>query len=206
MKDLILTEWHKLNAEYYGRFRPLLALQLISRLVSLAFQWLITRYYLRSCKLQGKLIFTQGKPKVVNKGTIRVSNRVRIWSTVNQTRLSVGKGGLLEVGENTRLNGPTISATHEVRIGKHCRIAPHVIIMDGDFHDVNDRLSEGKKQSIIIEDHAWVATRAMVLKGVRIGKGAVVAAGSVVTKDVPDYTVVAGVPARIVKTLKPAQV
>jgi tetrahydrodipicolinate N-acetyltransferase len=46
----------------------------------------------------------------------------------------------------------------------------------------------------------------MVLKGVRIGKGAVVAAGSVVTKDVPDYTVVAGVPARIVKTLKPAQV
>jgi acetyltransferase-like isoleucine patch superfamily enzyme len=67
-------------------------------------------------------------------------------------------------------------------------------------------LSEGKKQSIIIEDHAWVATRAMVLKGVRIGKGAVVAAGSVVTKDVPDYTVVAGVPARIVKTLKPAQV
>lgn len=139
---------------------------------------------------------------MVNKGKLKIANKVRIWSSVNQARLSVGKGGYLEVGENTRLNGPTISATQQVIIGMHCRIAPHVIIMDGDFHDLNDRLSEGKKQSIIIEDHAWVATRAMVLKGVRIGRGAVVAAGSVVTKDVPPYTVVAGVPARIVKTLE----
>ena len=62
-------------------------------------------------------------------------------------------------------------------------------------------LAEGKSKPIIIEDDAWLATRCMVLKGVTIGKGAVVAAGAVVTKDVPPYTMVAGVPAKAIKKI-----
>lgn len=55
---------------------------------------------------------------------------------------------------------------------------------------------------IIIKDHAWISFNAIILKGVTIGKSAIVTAGAVVTKDVPDFTVVAGNPAKIVKYLE----
>lgn len=59
-----------------------------------------------------------------------------------------------------------------------------------------------KSEQIQIKDHAWISFNAIILKGVTIGKGAIVAAGAVVTKDVPDFTVVAGNPAKIVKYLE----
>lgn len=204
MKELIYRELEKIRQEKGGNASTLsLYLVLASRLLSLGFNWLISRWYLRRATSLGKIVFTQGKPRVINKGTLRIGNVTRVWSSVNQTRLSVGKGGLLEIGSDCRINGPTISANNRVIIGNHCRIAPHVIIMDDDFHDVNNRHAEGKGGQIIIKDHAWVATRAMVLKGVTIGRRAVVASGAVVTKDVPDYAVVAGVPAKIIRYLTP---
>jgi len=74
--------------------------------------------------------------------------------------------------------------------------------MDSDFHDTNDLNNEGMSAPIIIGNNVWIATRAMILKGVTIGDGAVVAAGAVVTKDVKPFTVVAGVPAKLIKQLK----
>jgi acetyltransferase-like isoleucine patch superfamily enzyme len=53
-----------------------------------------------------------------------------------------------------------------------------------------------------IEDDVWIATRVTILKGVRIGKGSVIAAGAIVTKDVPPYCVAAGTPARVVKKIE----
>lgn len=204
MKELIYRELEKIRQEKGARASVLsLYLVLAGRLLSLGFNWLISRWYLRRATSLGKIVFTQGKPRVINKGTLRIGNVTRVWSSVNQTRLSVGKGGVLEIGSDCRINGPTISANNRVIIGNHCRIAPHVIIMDDDFHDVNNRHAEGKGGQIIIKDHAWVATRAMVLKGVTIGRRAVVASGAVVTKDVPDYAVVAGVPAKIIRYLTP---
>ncbi|GAB4424774.1 MAG: hypothetical protein OHK0039_42170 [Bacteroidia bacterium] len=200
MKELIVKEIEKIRAERRAA-APVVYLLLGLRLLSLGTNWLLSRWYLRQATSLGRIVFTQGRPRVINKGTLRIGNVVRIWSSVNQVRLSVGKGAVLEIGDNTRLNGPIISASERVIIGKNCRIAPQVYIMDSDFHDVNDRLSAGKGGAIVIGDGAWVATRAMVLKGVTIGKGAVVASGSVVTKDVPPYTVVGGVPARFIKKL-----
>ena len=57
---------------------------------------------------------------------------------------------------------------------------------------------ESRYKHIVIEDNAWICTRAIVLQGVTIGEGAVVGAGSVVTKDVPPYSIVGGVPAKII--------
>ena len=170
---------------------------LLLRLIKLGFNFVLSRLYLHQVNSMGRIVFTRGRPKVINKGKIEIGNLVRIWSNVNRVRLSIGKHGYLRIGNNTRINGATISVQDEVLIGDNCRIAPHVIIMDGDFHGTVDRLSEGKKSRIIIEDNAWVATRAMILKGVTIGHHAVVAAGSVVTKDVAPYSFVAGVPAKV---------
>jgi acetyltransferase-like isoleucine patch superfamily enzyme len=74
--------------------------------------------------------------------------------------------------------------------------------MDGDFHGVDNRDEAGKSGEIIIGDNAWLATRSMVLKGVSIGEGATVAAGSVVTKDVAPYTLVGGIPAKLIRKLQ----
>jgi maltose O-acetyltransferase len=88
-----------------------------------------------------------------------------------------------------------------VKIGENVRIAPYTIILDSDFHDIKDHFADGPSKPVIIEDNVWLATRCTILKGVRIGKGSVVAAGSVVTKDVPPNCIVAGVPARVIKEI-----
>lgn len=202
MKDLIIKEHEKIaSSAGISKNSTKAFVLLFLRLLELGFNFVISRWRLRKVNELGKVVFTKGKPRVLNSGTIKIGNVVRIWSTVNRVRLAVGKGATLTIGDNCRINGPTISASHRIEIGNNCRIAPHVIIMDSDFHDVNDRLADGKGGSIIIKDDAWVATRAMILKNVTIGKGSIVASGAVVTKDVPDYCVVGGVPAKVIRRL-----
>ena len=198
---LVKREADTLQKTYPERTGLILKVQLAGVLIEKALRLLATKWVLRNCTT-GKFVLIKGRPALQINGDITIGDQVRIWSTVNRTRLSVGHGARIEVGANTRLNGPTISAQTEVIIGKNCRIAPHVIVMDGDFHDVNDRTSDGKSARIVIGDGAWLATRSMVLKGVTVGEGAIVAAGTVVTKDVPPYTVVAGVPAKVIKHLR----
>jgi acetyltransferase-like isoleucine patch superfamily enzyme len=159
------------------------------------------RVYLRGCKI-GNLVSVNGRPIVDNKGEMEFGDEVRIWSTIVQAKLYTWKGGKLIVGRNSRLNGVHIDAKELIVIGQNVRIAPYTIIMDSDFHDINNHFADGASKAIIISDDVWIATRSMILKGVTIGKGAVVAAGAVVTRDVPDYTIVAGVPAKVIKKLR----
>jgi len=202
MEDLIKKERIKIAKDHNLNEKEIkVTLILGFRLIKLGYNFLITKWYLRAINKKGKIIFTNKKPDIENKGYAEIGHLTRIWSNVNRCRLSIKKGGQLIIGKGCRINGPTIAVTNKVIIGNRCRIAPEVYIMDGDFHAVENRLANGVSKPIIIEDDAWVATRAMVLKGVRIGRGAVVAAGSVVTRDVPDYTVVAGVPAKTIKKL-----
>lgn len=150
----------------------------------------------------GRWVSMNGIPKMSIRGRMVLHDQVRIWSWVVRARLFVRHGGYLEIGSNSRINGCHISASKKVIIGKNVRISQYVLIMDNDFHQLNDHFADGKKEPIIIEDDVWIAVKATILKGVRIGKGAVVAAGAVVTRDVEPYTVVAGVPARPIKKLK----
>jgi acetyltransferase-like isoleucine patch superfamily enzyme len=82
-----------------------------------------------------------------------------------------------------------------VTIGRNVNISSQVILVCGK-HDVQSPLFEHSFAPIVIEDYAWVSLRSIVLGGVRIGTGAIVAAGSVVTKDVEPYAIVGGSPAR----------
>ncbi|SEI73715.1 transferase hexapeptide (six repeat-containing protein) [Cyclobacterium xiamenense] len=160
------------------------------------------KYRLRKCAALGKLVTVRGRLRVEGLGEIRVGDRCTIWSHMGTTQLYADRGAVLDIGEGTFINTACIiSASERITIGKNCQVANQVIIMDGDFHGVDDRSEKGKSGAITIEDGAWLATRCMVLKGVRIGKGATVAAGAVVTKDVAPYTLVGGVPAQVIRKL-----
>lgn len=82
-----------------------------------------------------------------------------------------------------------------ITIGDHVSISSQVCILTAD-HDPQSPVFAGREREVRIEDHAFVGTRAMILPGVKIGRGAVVAAGAVVTKDVAPLAIVAGSPAR----------
>lgn len=111
----------------------------------------------------------------------------------------------LLIGDNTYIVNADISITESnssVKIGKSCMFANNIDIRSGDSHSIID-LTSGKRtnqaQNIEIEDHVWIGAYSRILKGVTIKKDSVVGIASVVTKDVPGNTVVAGVPAKIIK-------
>jgi len=159
------------------------------------------RVQLRSAEFHGSRVTLHGRAMVSNKGRITLGDRVRLVGTVATLELATLPGGHLEIGNNVFINyGCSIASTSHVKIGDDCLIGSHVMIMDSDFHRVEDKAWDTSGAPIIIEDRVWVANRAIVLKGVRIGHDSVVAAGSVVTRDVLPRTVVAGMPAKVVRT------
>jgi len=118
------------------------------------------------------------------------------------------------IGSNTFMGGSMIATATGVDIGSNVLIAWGCCIVDHNSHALDWRLrvddtkgwivgqkdwSHVKIQPIKICDNAWIGFNSIILKGVTIGEGAIVAAGSVVTKDVPPYTTVAGNPARVIR-------
>jgi len=177
-------------------------LDLLLHVVQGSWRVMIAKLYLRQCTRLGKMVSVNGRPAIENLGEMVLSDEVRVWSAIVRVQLYTGRSGKLIVGRNSRLNGVHIDARERIEIGANVRIAPYSIILDSDFHDIKDHFSDGPSKPVIIEDDVWIATRATILKGVTIGRGAVVAAGAVVTKDVPPYTIVAGVPAKVIKRIE----
>lgn len=116
-----------------------------------------------------------------------------------------GDGSKVSVGDNSQL-GQNARLLGEVSIGKDCVMGPDVVLMAA-FHNFEDplvpvRLQGGGESPVHIGDDVWLGTRVIVLPGVRIGDHCVVGAGAVVTKSFSDYSVVAGVPARVIRMRK----
>jgi maltose O-acetyltransferase len=99
-------------------------------------------------------------------------------SVCNRSVLLDGRGGLLVIGNNVDIGQETNIWTLQ--------------------HDVADDFHRAIGAGVVIEDYAWIASRVTILPGVRVGRGAVVATGAVVTRDVPAMAVVGGVPARVI--------
>lgn len=108
-------------------------------------------------------------------------------------------GAKLKLGSGFFNSNIKIRCHERIEIGENVAISHDVTIMDSDAHE---GLWDGyeKTKPIKIGNHVWIGTRVTILKGVTIGDNAIIAAGSVVTKDVPNNTVVAGVPAKVIKT------
>lgn len=156
---------------------------------------------LRRCDHVPWTVRLLGRARVDNYGRIELGERVRLDGRTVPIEL-VSMGGPLTVGDGTYINyGASISSHLGVSIGRNCLIGNYALVMDSDYHDPVDRSRPGPAAPITIEDDVWVGTRAMVLKGVRVGRGAVIAAGAIVTKDVPARTMVAGVPAKHLRSL-----
>lgn len=171
------------------------------KIISIAFRLVLAKIHLWSCSQVGDLVTTRGKPLISNKGTVIIGNRVAIWSVFDRTKFFVHPKGILTIGPYSRINGVHISVKNSVTIGKRVRIGPYSLIMDSDFHDMYDRSKEGKISPVTIEDDVWIASRVIILKGVTIGAGSMIAAGSVITHDIPKKTLAAGVPAKVVRHL-----
>lgn len=130
--------------------------------------------------------------------------------------------GLITIGKRTFIGGGMFVCIDGIEIGNDVMFSWGCTVMDNNAHSLvseerkNDVIdwkrgvdeglighykdwSNVKSDRIVIKDKAWIGFNCIILKGVTIGEGAVVAAGSVITKDVPDYAVVAGNPAKIIK-------
>ena len=153
----------------------------------------------------GYIVVTGGRPmpKVIHKGGKLLAGNCQFYSGV---RLEIGPKGTLLIGNGSYLNRNTLIVCEEhVEIGKNCKIAWDVIIMDSDLHPIDDSTPIVNKP-VRIGDGVWIGCRTIILKGVTIGAGAVVAAGSVVTKSIPPKTVYGGSPAKLIAELDPPSV
>lgn len=134
--------------------------------------------------------------------------------------------GFISIDEHSYIGGSTFICRSKIEIGKNVTIAWGSTFYDHDSHsldyserrkDIDDELKDIRTGSNFIQsknwnvvnskpikicDDAWIGMNCIILKGVTIGEGAIVGAGSVVTKDVPAWTVVGGNPAKVIKTLK----
>ncbi len=107
----------------------------------------------------------------------------------------------ITIGDHTIINQRThLDGRGGLRVGNNVNISSHVQIVAG-THDVQDGEGfGGEAKAVTIDDYVWICTRSLILPGVTVGRGAVVAAGSVVTRSVSPYTIVAGSPARPIGT------
>jgi len=114
------------------------------------------------------------KVNVVNPANISIGNHV----VINKSVMLDGRAAELIIGDNVDIAQET-----------------NIWTLEHDVNDPNHRVVPGR---VIIDDHVWIASRVTILPGVHIGRGAVVASGAVVTKDVPPMAIVGGVPAKVI--------
>lgn len=124
--------------------------------------------------------------------------------------------GKVEIGRYTSINGPNtniLSKINKIKIGSFCSIAPGVRIQEY-FHEyrratsyyINGHIFQENlekdifsKGDIVIEDDVWIGSNTIILSGVKIGRGSIIGAGSIVTKDIPSYSIVGGNPAKVIR-------
>lgn len=179
-------------------------------------------------KQMGSSVFIQDGAEFISASRIEVGDGVHIFRGVRldsraaNSRICIGdrvalergviigadENGCIEICENTYIGPYTcISGPGHVKIGKDCLIAAHsgIFANNHNFADLTRKIrNQGVTcKGIVIEDDCWLGHAVSVLDGVTIGQGSVIGAGSVVTKDIPPYSIAVGTPARVIRSRKP---
>ena len=145
------------------------------------------------CKWEG-LRYFPSEFKLAENSSIAVEGHFYILTGCH---LAINEGATLILGSGYINNNATIDCFSSITIGHGVAISSGVTIRDSDNHSINGNAVIAAP--IVIEDHVWIGLNATILKGVRVGSGSVVAAGAVVTSDVPKNSMVGGVPAKVIK-------
>ena len=151
------------------------------------------------------LIYGPGSIEI-GKNFHAVSTRKRSFITLfSPCHLSIVGDAKIILGEHVGLNGTTIVSRKKISIGDNTMIGPNTIIVDHDGHVAwppSERwIKSGQVDEVIIESDVWIGMNSIILKGVRIGRGSIIAAGSIVTEDVDPASLYAGNPAKKIKQL-----
>jgi len=160
--------------------------------------------------VDGKPVFT-----IWGRSTIVIEDGVTLQSNPRHNEAGIvhpctffaeNSNAKIYIGKHTGMSGALICCEKSIHIGNYVGLGANVSIYDTDFHPINpySRLftdDQPKRAEVFIDDFVWVGANSMILKGVHIGKGAVIGAGSVVTKDVPPYTIYAGNPAKFIREI-----
>jgi len=152
----------------------------------------------------GKSVIINHKFNLSGEGKLFVSDNANLWAHAEPNSFNFyNKDAIIKIGSNSRLNGLTCHCAKSIEIGNHCLIGSS-IIMDTDFHtfDDPDHILHGnpKSKAISIGNNVWLCGQSVVLKGCQIGNKTVVGFRAVVTKSFPEDVVVAGNPAKVVKS------
>ena len=144
------------------------------------------------------------RPYLLSKAGVNISDST-VWNAIEirpigaASRITIGQGCFINSGVRFECAPEvTIKIGNRVQIGSRCSFETmnHSVVL------LEKNKRGGFPQSIVVEDDVWLAARVTILPGVRIGRGSVVAAGAIVTKDVPPFTLVGGVPARKIREIE----
>lgn len=137
--------------------------------------------------------------KVVLHGNVTIRSSSHLYTNVPASEIVFGDG--TEIG-----NHSTISSYNKIIFEKDVLTGPHIFISDHNHEYANpymaicrQRVRCSEDDKVVVGEGAWIGTNAVIVGNVRIGKHSVIGANSVVTKDIPDYSVAAGIPARVIK-------
>lgn len=167
--------------------------------------WLVGLPYRRDWELLGYPVLVKNAESilVIGRRWKAASKLTANTLGVNQpVYLNISHSARLHIGDDVGMSGCSVSCRTQITIGDRVLVGTGVLITDSDAHPINpnDRNDDTRTISlpVVVESDVFLGARSIVLKGVTIGRGAVVGAGAVVTRDVPSFAIVAGNPAKII--------
>jgi maltose O-acetyltransferase len=197
--QMVTDAWKKVQRDL-GSGKSLT--QVVQKSARYAKELATAKLYLAGVNEVGAGVRTLEQPRIDNQGFMSIGAHTLLRSVNVPVELATAPGARLVIGADCSINyGVSIGCTQAVTIGARCRLGPYVMIVDSAFHELLDRSKRPTSQPVVLEDDVWIGAKASIMPGVRIGRGAVVGTAAVVTKDVPPFSVVAGVPAKLVSTL-----
>ncbi|MCT4616235.1 MAG: acyltransferase [Marinifilaceae bacterium] len=173
-----------------------------------AFLWNVK--YGKNIKCYGSVFLNRGHLSSISIGDncllISGKRRGTACSIYSPVKFRTYKGGKIIIKDDVELSGTSITVrSTSCTIGSKTMIAPNCIIMDSDFHTVSPKYRRNpgfeNDREIIIGENVWIGSRSTILKGVKIGDNSIVAAGSVVTKNIPSDQMWGGIPAKFISKL-----